>query len=144
MRDNSDKSDQLTGDEEQEQRSLIRSLFVEDLQSLDKDKMMAELFPKNDYKKNQKFSQDAKETVKEQGNIEAHGILMITDAVQCSLCRNDATLGHTFCKCGLKLLGPSEEVKKKFSRTSSIASIFSQQAHLFFFNLKVQREKNKC
>ena len=66
MRDNSDKSDQYTDDEEQKQRSLIRSLFVEVLQSPEKDKLMAELFPKSDDKEYEEISQDAKETVKEQ------------------------------------------------------------------------------
>ena len=96
----------------------------------DKDKLMAELFPKSDDKEYQEISQDAKETVKEQGNIEAHGILMITDAVQCSSCHNDATPEH----------GPSEEVKKKSQERHQLLQSHNKRI-CFFFNLNVQREK---
>ena len=81
-------------------------------QSPDKDKLMAELSPKSDGKLYHENSQDAKDTVKEQGNLEAHAILMITDAVQCKSCYNCGTPGHTYCKCGLVFPGVFDEVKK--------------------------------
>ena len=72
LRDNSDKgksscidhwvqgeSDQFADDEEQKKRSLIQSLIiVEVLQYPDKDKLMAQIFPKSDNKEYQHISRD--------------------------------------------------------------------------------------
>ena len=83
------------------------------LQSPNKGKLMAELFPNSDEKEYQEMSQDAKDTVKKQGNLEVHEILMITDTLQCKSCYNHATPRHTYCKCGLIFLGARDEVKKQ-------------------------------
>ena len=46
------------------------------------------------------MSQNTKDFVREQGNLEAS-------------CYNYATLGHSYCECGLMLPGASEKVKKQ-------------------------------
>ena len=52
------------------------------LESPNKDKLMAEFFPKNDGKEYQDISQDAKDSVqKNKATSKAHEMLMITDTV---------------------------------------------------------------
>ena len=58
--------------------------------------------------------------VEEQSNVDAHEILMITDAVQCRSCYKNATLGHTYCECGLTLPGVSEEVTKQVQKRRQV------------------------
>ena len=74
---------------------------------------MTELSPKNDDKEYQDDSEDFKNIVKEQSNIEAHEVLMITDAVQCKTCYHCAIAGHTCCQCGQPNPRASGEVKKQ-------------------------------
>ena len=59
------------------------------------------------------FCQDVKDTVQQEGSLEACESLMKTDAVHCELCPSWATLGHTHCKCRCFLPGGSGEVKKQ-------------------------------
>ena len=59
------------------------------------------------------ISQDVKDIVSEQGFLEAHEVLMITDNIQFKSCYNYAAPGYTYCKCGLILPGASDEVKKQ-------------------------------
>ena len=62
---------------------------------------MAEFFSRNDEDKEyQEMSQGAKDIVLEQGNLEAHEILMITGTIHCKSCYNYATPGRTYCKTG--------------------------------------------
>ena len=46
-----------------------------------------ESFSKDEDKEYQETSQDARGTVKEQGNLEAHEMLMITVTIQCKSCQ---------------------------------------------------------
>ena len=62
--------------------SYLWLAISEVLQSPSKDKLMAEFLPNNDDKEYQEMSQDAKDTVEEQGKLEAHDILMITGTGQ--------------------------------------------------------------
>ena len=87
------ESDQSIDDEER-QRSLTMSLMEQMLESPSKDKLMAELIPHDD-EEYQEISQDAKDIVKEQGNLEVHEILMITDTAQCMSFNKYVTPRHT-------------------------------------------------
>ena len=82
------------------------------LESPNKDELMIQLLPKDDDKEHQDISQDAKDTGKEQSNLEAHEILMIIDTGQCSSGYKHAIPTHTCCECGLILPGRDDEVKK--------------------------------
>ena len=103
------------------------------LQSPNIDKWMADLPPNDDDQEYREISQDAKDNGKAQSNLEAHEILMITDTVHCKSCYSCATPGHTYSKCGLKLTGASDEVKDKFSTTSSFFNKLTTSAFVFFF-----------
>ena len=69
--------------EDQEKTSLIKLLMKQVLESPHTNEMMAELFPKNDDQEYQDISEEFKNLVSEQRNIEAHEMFMITDAIQC-------------------------------------------------------------
>ena len=111
LRDNSDQAQstcidlrvqgepELSTDDEGRKRSLMNSLMKHFLAFPNKDKLMAELFPNSDDKEYQGIAQDAKDTDKEQGKLEAHEILLITDTVQPKLCNVYATLGHILQMC---------------------------------------------
>ena len=116
-------------------KNTFESLVKQILQSPNKDKLMAELFPKDDDKEHQEISEAANNMAKEQGNLEAHAILMITHTVRCKLCYNYATSSvHTYCNFGFVLLAVSDEVKKQvlknvincFSMLTSSALVFKQ------------------
>ena len=92
---------------------------------------MAESCPKHDDKGHQEMSQNAKDNVQETGNLEAHEVLMITDAVQCGSRFNHATLGHNIANVDLFLLEQVKKLRNKFSRKSSFVLMFSYRAHLF-------------
>ena len=62
--------------------------------------MIAEFFPKNDDQESQDISEESKNMVTEQRNIEAHEMFMITIAIQCQMCYHHAAFGHTCCTCG--------------------------------------------
>ena len=101
------ESDQSTEDEERK-RSRIKSPVKHILESPNNDKLLAELFPTGDDKEYQGISQHTKNFVKEQGSLEAHENLMITDTVQCKSCCHYALPRQ----CGRVLPGASDEVKK--------------------------------
>ena len=65
------------------------------LESPNTNEMIAELFPKNDDKEHQEISEDFKNSGRNQGNIEAHEMLMITDVEPCQTCYHYETPGHT-------------------------------------------------
>ena len=75
------------------------------------------------------MSQNANDTVQEQGNLEAHELLMITDAVQCSSHHITRLMATHFANVGFFFLEQVKKWRNKFSRTSSTAPVFSQQAH---------------
>ena len=89
------------------------------LDSPNKNETMAELFPKNDDEEYQEISQVFKKKVKEQSNIEAREMFMITDAVQRKTCYHDAIPGHTYAICGQANTGASNKVQEQvFKKTS--------------------------
>ena len=90
-----DRPEQSPGNEDHEKASLIKLLVKQVLESPNKNQLMAELFPKNDDKEYEDISEDFKNIVEEQGNIEAHELFMITDAMRCQTCCHYGTLGHT-------------------------------------------------
>ena len=67
---------------------LMIKLWTE---SPNKNQRIAVLFPKNDEKEYQEFSEDFKNIVEEQGKMEAHEMFMITDAIQRKTCYQNAT-----------------------------------------------------
>ena len=77
-----------------------QSLLMNVLLSPNKDTWMAELFLMSDDKEYQGLSQKAKDIMKAQGDLEAHEILIITDAVWCSACYDCSRPGHTYCLWG--------------------------------------------
>ena len=104
--------------ENQEKTSLIKLLAKQVLESPNKNQMMAELFTKSDEKAHQEISEDFKNIAKEQGNIEAHELFMITDALQCWKCSNCETSGHTFCTCGQTSRSKWRSKGTSFQKTS--------------------------
>ena len=66
-------------------------------ESPNKTEIMVELFPKNDAKEYQKIAETVKNILEELGNIEAHEMFMITDAIQCQTCYHYWTC--TYCRC---------------------------------------------
>ena len=68
-----------SNDDEESKRSQIRSPMNPLLASPKQGHIDGRVFPNSDGKEHQEISQDAKDTVQEQGNLEAHEILMITD-----------------------------------------------------------------
>ena len=149
LRDNSDKAqiscinfrvqrepDQLTEDEAHENRSQIQSLLMKDLQPPNKNKFMAEIFPKDDDKEykglcqravqsRKELSQDAKDMVVEQGNHE-HDHRHST-AQAASQLRNSPT--H-IPNVDLLFLEQGKNFRNK-EEHQLFLSIYSQQAHLF-------------
>ena len=112
------ESDPWTEDEDHTKLAPIHSLLMSVLQSPNKDKLMTE-FPKRDDKEYREISQLAKDTVKEQGNFDAHEILMITDTAQCRSCHNYVTVGHHLATVELFFLEQVKKLRNKVSRTSS-------------------------
>ena len=92
--------DQATDDEERKR-------------SQKKDKLMGDFFPKDDDKEYQDISQIAENIVEEQGSLEAHDILMITNTVQCKSCYQLRNFRNTSCECGLIFHEARKEVKKQ-------------------------------
>ena len=101
---------------------------------------MAEFFPKSDDEKYHVISQDAKDIVEEQGNLEAHEIVLVADAVQNKSCYKYATPRHTYCKCGLVLPGASDEVKKTSSQKRHQLFQYADSKPMYFQTRKAQRE----
>ena len=114
-------------------RSVIQLLLMKVLQSPNRDNLMAEPFPESDDKEYQNKSQNAKVFFsREQSNLEAHEVLMITDTLQCRSCNKYVTSGNV-PNVDLFLPGASEEVKEqvlKNVRHQNVSSMYSQDAHL--------------
>ena len=77
---------------------------------------MVELFPKNDKKDYPNVSDNFKNVVREQRNIETHEMFMITDAMQCQTRYHYETLGHTHSTCGQANPRASGEVEEQNSK----------------------------
>ena len=63
-----------------------------------------------------KQTQQGKDMINAKGNIQAHKILTISDAVQCSSCHNNSRPRHTYCPCGKMLPGASDEVAQQSAK----------------------------
>ena len=72
--------EQSPDNEDQEKTSSIKLLVKLVLESPNGNQMIEDLFPKND--EYQDISEDFRNIVEEKGNIEAHEMFMITDAIQ--------------------------------------------------------------
>ena len=139
LRDNGDKAqlscidlrvqrepDQLAEDEEHKKRSLIQLLFINVLQSPNKDNLMTDYFKARRHR----VSRDVTFS-KNKALSELFKFWMITDAVQCTSCYKDATPGHT-SRMWTFSPGASEEVKKQvlknvincFNILTTSASVF--------------------
>ena len=70
-----------------------------------------------DDKEYPEMSEDFKNTVEEQGNIEAHEMFMITDAIQCQTCHHYATLDTHVARVDLILLTTSAFVFETWKTT---------------------------
>ena len=70
------------------------------------------------------MSEDFTNIAQEQGNIEAHEILMITNAMQCQTRCHPETLGQTYCRHAQANPRASDEVKEQFSNTSEGSQLF--------------------
>ena len=88
--------------------SWIKLLMKQVLESPNKNERIATFFPKNDDKEYQDLSENFKNIIQVQGNIEAHEMFMITDAIQGQTCYHNTTLGHTCCTCGQASSGASK------------------------------------
>ena len=89
---------------------------------------MVEYFPRNDDKEYQEISENFKKIVKEQCNIGARKMFMITDAIQCQPCYHYETPGHAYCTCGKASPGASDEVQEKFFKNVFVSKN-SRRAH---------------
>ena len=106
-------------DNEDQEKDITDEVVGDTGFCISKNHMMAELFPKNDDRENQDISEDFNNIVKEQGNIEADEMYMITDAILCQTCYHYETPGHTHCTCGQANPGASGEVKEQVSQKAS-------------------------
>ena len=98
------------------------------LESPNKTDLMAELFSKKSTKSAKRFLMMPRTLFEEQGNLEAHEILMITDTVQCKSYYNHTTSGHTYCNCGFILLVKKQVLKNVMNCFSILTtSAFSFQ-----------------
>ena len=96
--------------------------------------------PLSDFIEYQQISQDVKNIVKEQCNLDAQEMLMITNTVQCKSCYNYATPGYTSCKCGFILPGASDEIKKQVPK--DVMNFFSMlTTSAFVLKAGTSREK---
>ena len=59
--------------------------------------------------------------------MEAHEMFLITDAIQCKTCCQNAIPGHTCCTCGHANLGASDEVKGKVFK--NVMNCGKQKSH---------------
>ena len=70
--------------------------------------------------------------VEEQGNLEAHAILMIIDTVQCESC---------YFKCRQELFGVSDEVKKQALKNLAKRPSILTTSVIGFFKLESRKGK---
>ena len=94
----------------------------------------------SDFIEYQQISQDVKNIVKEQCNLDAQEMLMITNIVQCKSCYKYATPGYTSCKCGFVHPGASDEIKKQVPK--DVMNFFSMlTTSAFVLKAGTSREK---
>ena len=98
------------------------------LESPNIDELMVEFFPQNDDKEYQDISENFKKIVKEQCNIGARKMFMITDAIQCQPCYHYETPGHACCTCGKASPGASDEVQERVFQKRFVSKN-SRRAH---------------
>ena len=72
--------------------------------------------PPQDGQKNQPMSEDAKNIIVEQRNVEVFELMDLPDKIQCEICHKYTSVGHTQRYCGSILTSASEEVQKTKTR----------------------------
>ena len=64
-----------------------------------------------DGRTSQPLSEETKDIIVEQGNIEAFELMELTDQIQCERCYRYMSVGYTYCHFACILAGASEDVR---------------------------------
>ena len=89
-------------EQDQDRQALISHLVNQGMNSSKKE-LMQELFSEEG-KKLTLVSDRSRQIIKDQGNVEALGLLELSNKVQCRDCHRYMTSGHVYCNCGRTLV----------------------------------------